>query len=925
MRHALCPGENASILVRLLPMTPRARLFALLVLLLPSFAARAADAPEVGPFFEPEQPFFHSQVQLVPPPKDQLVGGNFVIRGILVPLGPKHCAVFDQELMRLAAVWEVPEGQPLVTLMTMAQISNASPKKKANSDHPQPTGRMLLTAGMHPGVASEVDQLFEDPRPPRSFGDEGRGALPATLAHYDGTDATGASAVLHYRSGETAIREWHEAKAVGKETYLYRHFEVAPHRTPLQFALGARGTAPWTISHGRVAFADAPEQGRLRVATNAEAFTLGEARGELIATLAASSEPQRVTLALILGVDAPQAGAPGDETRVGPTPPAPAKLGRLRWPGTATAPAQLASLQQNGLILDRIAPPDENPWRRRVRPADVAFLTDDRAAVVGYDGDVWLVDGFDDPQLAKLTWRRFASGLHEPLAIVFHDGAIQVATKNGVIRVYDRDGNGEADWYENFNDHLVQGQTTRSFPLDMGVGPDGSTYITQGGIVTRSGLPSGGEGTSQTGGFLKISRDGRTSELFAAKAREPFLAVHPRTGVVTATDQQGNYIPSSVCYLVRQGDRFGFMEDNPEKLTPPLVWIPHEQDISSSSEQWIIGEGMGPWNEKLIHLSYGTGRMFIISPDFEAPVPQGAVIPLELKTDLPLLHARMNRKGDGLFVAGFQIWGTRTTTNWAMGRLRRGDTPIVTALAARSVQDGVVLTFAAPLDPASVTPEKVSVRAWNYQRSKAYGSGRYTLAGPAGTTPWGVAQAVLSKDGKSVFIHLPKLPPAHQLEVRHDFTLAGGAAARGVVFFTIHQPARADLIAFGFPKVDFTKAVAVMAREKEEAATPEIGKAVAENLGCAACHSNDGTTEGKVGPTWRRLFGSKRTFIDGSSEIADELYLREKILDPQQKKLKPGQVEMPSYRGVLSEQQLDSVILYIKSLTGRPPAKNDGD
>src|SRR6185436_6685922 len=130
------------------------------------------------------------------------------------------------------------------------------------------------------------------------------------------------------------------------------------------------------------------------------------------------------------------------------------------------------------------------------------------------------------------------------------------------------------------------------------------------------------------------------------------------------------------------------------------------------------------------------GRIFIISPDLDAPVPQGAVIPLDLKTDLPLLHARMNPRGDALFLAGFQIWGTRTTTNWAIGRLRPGATPITTALAARSCADGVVLEFAAPLDPASLGPEKIIARAWNYKRSAAYGSGRYALDGAAGTTPW---------------------------------------------------------------------------------------------------------------------------------------------------------------------------------------------
>ncbi len=881
----------------------RSRPFVISLISLLSFckiALPAIAASEFGTFFEAEQPFFQSQVQLTPPPKGELVGGNFVIRGIVLPLQSGHVLVFDQELMRVAGLWRMSAPDQPVTPMTMAQISYVNPRKKAGAEHPLPTGPLLLTTGMHPGVSSEVDALFVDPRTPRSYGDEGRGALPADFARFDGIELVGATAVLNYHTGDTAVKEWHASRDNAGETLILRHLEIAPHAKPLHFVLGA------------------PGMGKVRLAANSASVTIKELNGESIATVATATQTQRLSFAMILNPAA-------TETPIAPTSALPRKSGSLRWPGTATAPAQLAALQQNGLILDKIATPDENPWKRRVRVADMGFLTDDRAAVLGYDGDVWIVEGFADAALAKLTWRRFASGLHEPLSLaVAKGGIIQVATKNGVVRVYDRDGDGEADWFENFNDQMLQSQTTRSFPLGMGIGPDGSTYVSQGGIVTRSGLISGGEGTAQTGGILKISPDGRTSELFASGAREPFVAVNPKTGVVTATDQQGNYIPSSVSYLVRRGDNFGFPQDQPAKLAPPLVWVPYDQDSSSTSEAWILGKGMGPWDGKLVHLSYGTGRMFVISPDLDAPVPQGAVIPLDLKTDLPLLHATMNLRGDALFLVGFQIWGTRTTSNWALGRLRCGDTPVATAIAARSLEHGVILDFAAPLDPASVTPEKLTVRAWNYKRSSAYGSGRYTLDGAAGSTPLGVAQAVLSADQKSVFVHLPKLPAVAQLEVRHDFRLVGGAAARGVVYFTVHQPRAVDLAAAGFRTVDLTKIAAAAVKEKEEPASIAQGKTLAESLGCIACHSIDGTTEGKVGPTWRRMFGSKRTFFDGTTDVADELYIREKILDPQQKKMKAGQIEMPTYRGVLGEQQIESLVLYLKSLSGRQIPRDGG-
>ncbi len=863
--------------------TARRALRPLAALMLVSAAAlRAAERP--GPFFEPEQPFFHTQVEVEAAGEQPTGSGNFVVRGILIPLGSGHCAVFDQELLRLAAVWRVPAGAPLVTLETMAQISYASGQGKAGAKHPRPTGPLLLTTGMHPGIGRDLAALRTDPRQAAREGDVGRGALPPDLARFEGMELQDAHVVLHYTVAGTAVSERLELRGDGR-TQLTRQFEIGAHTAPLVLALG-RGAA-----------------GPVEIAADSAAVTLSESDGEHVATVAPAANPQMIRVTFTFPAD----GSPG------PGVTSPRTAGR-RWPESVAAPVRHDYFDRNGFILDHIAVPEKNPWRRRMRTADLAFVSDDEAAVVTYDGDVWLVTGFANAAFAELRWNRFASGLHEPLAIAAPGGTIQVATKNGVVRLHDRDRNGEADWFENFSDRMIQSQTTRSFPLDMAMGPDGSTYVTQGGIVTQSGLVSGGTGTEHTGAFLKISPDGRGLEMFGRGAREPFLAVHPVTGEVTGTDQQGHFIPSSVCYSVRAGASFGFLENEPAKLTPPLVWIPHDQDTSSTSQVWLVGEKMGPWHGSLLHLSYGSGRLLLISPDFAALTPQGAVIPLELKTDLPLLHARMHPRGDAVFLAGFQIYGSQTPTKWALGRLRRGPTPVATAVAARSVRDGVVLTFAAPLDPASVQPARLTARAWNYRRSAAYGSGRYTVADVPGATPWGITQAVLSVDRTRVFVHLAGLPKVQQLEVRHDFQLADGTAARGVAYFTIHEPRPFEPGAWGFGPVDLMKAPAVAAQTKEPSPTAAIGKEVAQNFGCVACHSADGTTEGKVGPTWRGLFGAKRTFVDGSTETADALYLRDKILDPQQKKTKPGTVEMPSYRGVLSEAQVESLVLYIRNL-----------
>ena len=88
-------------------------------------------------------------------------------------------------------------------------------------------------------------------------------------------------------------------------------------------------------------------------------------------------------------------------------------------------------------------------------------------------------------------------------------------------------------------------------------------------------------------------------------------------------------------------------------------------------------------------------------------------------------------------------------------------------------------------------------------------------------------------------------------------------------------------------------------------------------MGCVVCHSNDGTTLGKAGPTWRGLFGSEQRLSGGAPVTANEAYLRESILEPSAKVVRgyeKSETTMPSYDGVISNAQMESLLLYIKSL-----------
>jgi len=81
--------------------------------------------------------------------------------------------------------------------------------------------------------------------------------------------------------------------------------------------------------------------------------------------------------------------------------------------------------------------------------------------------------------------------------------------------------------------------------------------------------------------------------------------------------------------------------------------------------------------------------------------------------------------------------------------------------------------------------------------------------------------------------------------------------------------------------------------------------------GCGTCHRADGSGQG---PALNGLFGRSVTLASGETIVADEGYIRESILNPQAKIVAGYQPVMPTFQGLLSEEDVMRLIAYVKSL-----------
>jgi cytochrome c oxidase subunit 2 len=89
------------------------------------------------------------------------------------------------------------------------------------------------------------------------------------------------------------------------------------------------------------------------------------------------------------------------------------------------------------------------------------------------------------------------------------------------------------------------------------------------------------------------------------------------------------------------------------------------------------------------------------------------------------------------------------------------------------------------------------------------------------------------------------------------------------------------------------------------------GEKIFAELGCVTCHRSD--IQGR-GPNLHGVFGKPVQLEDGRTVTADENYLRECILDPGAKRVKGFQPIMPTFQGLVTEEQVNALVAYIKSI-----------
>ncbi|HVY70160.1 MAG TPA: DUF6797 domain-containing protein [Verrucomicrobiae bacterium] len=714
------------------------------------------DAMDVGPFFSSglEVPGTNGAKLRRP-----------ALKGISIKLGAENEAAicFDTERLRWAIGWtggflKLPIG------------------REGLEGVPRPVGQIAFESPVLPGW-SDKDGGFAEPKPPKWDGDVlvSFGPLPREWAKWRGLHQYGRQVVLEYTVGDAKVLE---LPGYDSASGLFtRTFRIESSKRPLNLLVsdtkapeGVTGEFLWAIA-GKVKGEMKEVNGQRVLALPA----LGSTTFQLI--FGYSSKVDAAGVATM----AKSASLPDLKSMV--------KGGPTLWNEPVVTKGVLGN-EDFPYVVDTITIPEENPWKSWIRASGFDFFKDGhRAALCSVSGDVWIVSGIDG-NLSELRWKRYATGLFQPLGLKIVNEEVYVGCRDEIVHLHDLDKNGEADYYENFNNDVAISSYYHEFALNLETDSKGNFYFTKGGNL-------GDWRHQHHGALLKVSKDGGKLDVVHYGLRAPNgMSVGPHDEITTS-DNEGNWVPSSRVNFSEPGKFYGHVFNAHTAVAPtnydnPIFWLPHTYDLDNSSggQAWVTSDKWGPFKGDLLHTSYGACDLFKVMMQKVDGEWQGACVKFPLKFESGVMRGRFNPVDGQLYLCGLVVWQSKGPKTGGFQRVRYTGKPVHMPKDFAVKPNGLAITFTSPLDEAAAKDEQNwGVEQWNYKWTQNYGSPEFSVADPnkKGHDPVAIKSIKLSDDKKTVFLELEDVKPVMQMRVKFSVKAADGAPMNYEIYNTINH------------------------------------------------------------------------------------------------------------------------------------------
>ncbi len=708
-------------------------------------------------------------------------------KGVAIQLGNKEGAMlFDTDLCRWAGGWTGGYITYKGVIFDGAHGPNPSPAKGTT-----------VVFETNPTPTWSKGGAFADPRKLPTGPGAAKvpfGPLPKDWAQYRGLFVSGDNVVVSYSIGGATVLEMPTLEKVNDVPVLGRTTNVLTAGGGSENILW-EGTGEVTAAEKNVIVVKDGENrtviAGLDLPAGAE-FALGE--GKALLKLANFTVGSAYKIAYAKGTAADEAkliAAAKGAAKPADLKPL-TKGGERRWKEdvkTALKPGKAGEL--DSYVVDTVEVPFKNPYNAWMRIGSFDFLKDGRAVLGTWSGDVWVVSGLNKDFTGEAKWQRVATGLFQALGLKIVDEKIYVHGREGITRLSDLNGDGEMDFYENFNNEVQTTPGFHEFAFDLQTDSKGNFYFAKGGPVNPGG--SGFQPLSaHAGTILRLTPDGQKLDIFATGVRAPNgISVGPGD-VVTTGDNEGTWVPRCYVHIVKPNS-FVTVASLSHTETPPtdygrhICFLPKDVDNSGGGQAWVTGKDWGMPEGSLLHLSYGTCSLYGVMKEEVNGVPQGGVFKFPLKFESGTMRARFSPVDKQLWISGLKGWQSSAATDGSLQRVRYTGKAATYPNAVEVKANGIELGFSGALEAAAGDAGNYSVKQWNYKWTSGYGSGDFKPSdGSKGSDEVTVKSAKLSADKKRVFLEIEGLQPVMQMEIKFNLKGADGSTVPGRIINTIN-------------------------------------------------------------------------------------------------------------------------------------------
>jgi azurin/glucose/arabinose dehydrogenase len=458
------------------------------------------------------------------------------------------------------------------------------------------------------------------------------------------------------------------------------------------------------------------------------------------------------------------------------------------------------------------------PEKIKMEVGGLAVLPDGRLAASTRRGEVWMIG---NPYLkgdGQPTFHRFASGLHEPLGLLYRGKDFLITQRGEVTRLVDTDNDGVADVYDSFTKWPLSGNYHQ-----YSYGP---VAMPNGEMIVTLNLDWIGRGASQSkwrGWMLKLGDDGKLTP-FATGLRSP-SGFGSYKGDIFYTENQGDWVGSGRMTHLAQGDfagnpaglRWSGEADSPVKLKPqdipdtgeplydvakttagikpPTVWFPHTLvGISTSDFKEDITNGaFGPFAGQMFVGDQGHSIISRVDLEKVNGVWQGTVFPFREGFMSGVLRLAWGLDGSMFVGQTSRGWAATGKEQFGIQRLVWTGRMPFEMKTIRSMPDGFEITFTMPVDKnTAAAADSYSLNSFNYKYHHTYGSPIIN------TKEVPVTGIVVSEDGLRVRI---VVDPAtlrkgyvHELKAEGVRGADGGNLLHATGYYTLNEIAAGTLV-----------------------------------------------------------------------------------------------------------------------------------